>query len=95
MTPTVNFMNVFNEIIFDRTNEGMLVPGNIQQSQARSTTDIRLDEVHQEWQVQPQPQPHMRPPNEEPLYHPQISGEGIQIVVDEPIDSGIPKTGEI
>ena len=68
----------------------MLVPGSIQQSQARSTTDIRLDESHQEWQV---PQ-HMRQ-NEEPLYHHQVSGEGIQIVVDEPIDSTSPKPGKI
>ena len=67
----------------------MLVPGSIQQSQARSATDIRLDESHQEWQV-----PQRMRPNEEPLYHPQISGEGIQIVVDEPIDSTNPKTGK-
>ena len=49
---------------------------------SRTTTDIGLNDSHQEWQA---PQ-HVRP-NEQQMYHPQVSGEGIQIVVDEPIDS--------
>ena len=58
----------------------MLVPGS--QSQARSATDIRIDEGHHEWRVSQH-----RSQNEDQLYHQQVSGEGIQIVVDEPIDT--------
>jgi len=56
-----------------------------------SATDIRLNESHQEWQA---PQQHIRQ-NEQQMYHHQVSGEGIQIVVDEPIDSTHQKQGEI
>lgn len=55
-----------------------------------SATDIRLNESHQEWQA---PQQHIRQ-NEQQMYHHQVSGEGIQIVVDEPIDSTHQKQGE-